>query len=247
MLKTGRPSSTRDDERGAHLVPAKLEPMMVAHLALTGDRAQNARWRAQLEAIRQADAVDAAPDPQSKAILANKDAWKQMRVTGRLGSVFGLGLGSLWLAWLLPTYAVGHGFGWLAAASFLLPVPIAYKVGRKLWESASLAGMRDLGERPSFKKRLAVMARSMFRAFNAGFGFGFTLVFLTTLITWFMTPAPTLLAELMLDLRDGAIIGTFTGTISMVLAPLIGRGIPPGQSGLRSLGAGASLASFADD
>lgn len=247
MLKTVHPPGTCEESRALQTVPAKLQPMMWAHLVLTGDRAQSARWSAQLEAIRQADAVDAAPDPETKAILANKGAWKQMRLTGRLGSVFGMGLGSFWLAWLLPTYAVGHGFGWLAASAFMLPVPIAWKVGRKLWERASVAGMRDLGQRPSFRKRLNVMGRSLFRAFNAGFGFGFSLVFLTTLITWFMTPAPTLAAELLFDLRDGAMIGTITGCVSMMLAPLVARGIPPGDSSMRALGPGASLASFDED
>jgi len=238
---------TREEAGKSRKVPTKLEPMMLAHLVLTGDQAQQARWRAQLDAIRQADAISAAPDPETKAILANKSAWRQMRVTGKLGATFGLGLGTFWMAWLLPTYAVGHGFGWLAAATFLLPVPLAWKFGRRLWEQASLAGMRDLGERPSLRKRLNVVFRSMFRAFNAGFGFGFSLVFLTTLITWFMTPAPTLAAELLSDAWLGSIAGLVTGSMSMMLAPLVGRGVPPGDGQVRALGPGASLANLDDD
>lgn len=242
MPKTDTALMSRDDKRESRKLPAKLEPMMLAHLALTGDQAQQARWRNQLEAIRQADAIAEAPDPETKAILANRDAFRQMRITGKLGATFGLGLGTFWMAWLLPTYAVGHGFGWLAAATFLLPVPIAWKFGRWLWEQASLAGMRDLGTRPSLRKRLNVVFRSMFRAFNAGFGFGFSLVFLTTLITWFMTPAPTLAAELLSDAYHGSVAGLITGFMSMMLAPLVGRGIPSGEDEVPALGASTPLA-----
>ncbi len=247
MLKSQLTTTADDTRSTTESPPSKLEPMMWAHLALTGDRAQNARWRSQLEAIRQADAVAHAPDPETKAVLANKLAWRQMRITGRLGATFGLGLGSFWLAWLLPTYAIGHGFGWLAASAFLLPVPLAWRFGRRLWEQASVAGMRDLGERPSMRKRLAVVGRSLFRSFNAGFGFGFSLVFLNALVTWFMTPAPTLAIELLTDGYQASVAGVISGGLSMMLAPIVQRSLPSPNSDGHSLGAGAPLAMLDDD
>lgn len=215
----------REDDETRPL-PARLEPLMLTHLALTGDADQYNEWRDRVESVLQADAVEAAPDPESKAILASKPAWRQMRETGKLGALYGLGIGSLWMTWLIPMYAIEHGFGWLAGLSFLLPIPIAWRFGRRLWERAALAGMRDLGRRPSLRKRLRTGVKSLFRSFSAGFGFGFTLVFLQALITWFMTPAPTFLQELLWDGFHATIAGTITGTMGMMLGPLVGRAAP---------------------
>ena len=248
MPKSEHAIAHREERRASGKLPATLEPMLLAHLVLTRDRAQNARWRAQLESIRQANAVDAAPDPETKAILAHRGAWRQMRVTGSLGTLFGLSLSTFWMAILLPMYAIGHGFGWWVAASFLLPIPVAWKFGRKLWEQASVAGMRDMGTRPSLQRRMKVGLRSMFRAFNAGFGFGFSLVFLQTLITWFLTPAPTFAAELLADASDGAVAGVIIGSMSAMLAPLVARGVPGTEDDDRpALGTGSALARIDED
>jgi hypothetical protein len=248
MPKSERAIVPREDGRSSKKLPALVEPMMMAHLVLTRDRAQHARWKAQLEAIRQADAVDAAPDPETRAILADRGAWQQMRATGQLGTLFGLSLSMFWMALLIPLYALGHGFGWLAASTFLLPIPLAWRFGRKLWEQASLAGMRDLGRSPGLQRRMKVGLRSMFRAFNAGFGFGFALVFLQTLITWFMTPAPTFAAELLADASDASVAGVIIGSMSAMLAPLVARGVPGTDDDERpALGAGSALARLDDD
>ncbi len=202
---------------------------MMVHLALTGDSKQHKHWRDRVESIAQADAVDAARDPETKALLADKGAWEQMRATGKFGANFGLALGALWMSVLMPLYAVAHGFGWLASMAFLLPVPVAWRFGRRLWERAAVRGMRDLGKRPSLRKRMRTAMRSVARSFSAGFGFGFGLVFLQALITWFMTPAPTLIEELLIDAFHGSIAGLVTGSFSMLLAPLIGRQAPSNE------------------
>lgn len=204
--------------------------MMLAHLAVSGDPSQFKRWKNRIETILQADAIDAAKDPEIKQLLANKEAWSQMRATGKFGANFGLGLGALWMSVLLPLYAVGHGFGWPAALTFLLPVPVAWKFGRWLWERAALKGMRDLGRRPSLKRRMKTALKSMGRSFGAGFGLGFTLVFLQALITWFMTPAPTLIGELMTDALHGSYAGIASGFFSVLLSPLVGRRAPTKES-----------------
>lgn len=215
-----------NDEDAPRPLPATLEPMMLTHLMVTGDTGQYNEWRDRVEAILQAEAVDEAQDPESKALLANKHAWRQMRETGKLGALYGLGIGSLWMTCLIPLYAIEHGFGWLAGLSFLLPVPFAWRTGRRLWERASLAGMKDLGRRPSLRKRVRTMMRSVFRSFSAGFGFGFTLVFLQALITWFMTPAPTIFQELLWDAYHATLAGTVSGAMGVMLAPLVGRSAP---------------------
>jgi hypothetical protein len=202
---------------------------MLVHLAVTGDSKQHKQWRDRVEAIAQADAVDAARDPETKALLADKHAWEQMRATGKFGANFGLALGALWMSVLMPLYAVAHGFGWLASMAFVLPVPMAWRFGRKLWERAAVKGMRDLGKHPSLRKRMRTAVRSVARSFGAGFGFGFALVFTQALITWFMTPAPTLILELLIDARDGFWAGIITGFFSMLLAPLVGRQAPSNE------------------
>jgi hypothetical protein len=191
---------------------------MLVHLAVTGDTKQHKRWRDRVESIAQAEAVDDARDPETKSLLADRHAWEQMRATGKFGANFGLALGALWMSVLMPLYAVAHGFGWLASMAFMLPVPMAWRFGRRLWERAAVKGMRDLGKRPSLRKRI-----------TAGFGFGFALVFLQALITWFMTPAPTLIEEILIDAFHGSIAGTVTGVFSMLLAPLVGRQAPSNE------------------
>ncbi len=222
-------------------VPWRLEPLMWAHFFFSGDGNQHLAWRDHLESIRQADAIASADDPEERALYADKDAWQQMRITGRLATVFGLSLSTFWLAWLIPLYAIGHGFGWLAGLSFLLPIPIAWRVGTRLWERAALLGMKDMGKRPSVARRVRTAIRSLWRSFGAGFGFGFTLVFLQTLITWFMTPADTFLAELLFDAKDACVGGTLTGTMSVMLAPLVARARPQRENELLGGGSGQRL------
>ena len=227
MTRTLVPKSPPEDDRPKPAeLPARLEPLMVAHYALTGDSEQYTQWREKIETIRQTEALARAEDPESRAILLERSAWQQMRITGKLGTLFGLGLSSFWMAWLLPVYALWHGFGWMAALTFLLPIPIAWRVGRRLWERAALAGMKDLGKRPNLRRRVKTAFRSVARSFGAGFGFGFTLVFLQALITWFMTPAPTLLEELIVDGFSGTVAGLVSGAMGVMLAPLVGRPAP---------------------
>src|SRR5688500_8689332 len=202
---------------------------MLVHLAVSGDTKQHKRWRDRIESIAQADAVDQARDLETKALFADKHAWEQMRTIGKFGANFGLALGALWMSVLMPLYAVAHGFGWFASMAFMLPVPVAWRFGRRLWERAAVKGMRDLGKRPSLRKRMRTAMRSVVRSFSAGFGFGFALVFLQALITWFMTPAPTLIEELIIDAFHGSIAGGVTGLFSMLLAPLVGRQAPSNE------------------
>lgn len=213
-------------EDTSETLPAIVEPLMALHLLITQDTEQNRHWNDRIEAIRQASAVEAAPDPPSKRLLASRAAWDEMRTTGQLGATLSIGLGAAWMAWLVPLYAIGHGFGWLAALTYLLPVPLATRVARTLWERASLAGMRDLGQRPTLRQRLATLARGTIRSFGAGFGFGFTLTFLQGLISAFMTPEPTLIAELVADAAFATVAGMVSGTLSTIMAPLVSRAAP---------------------
>jgi hypothetical protein len=219
-------TTSRSNER----LPLHLEPMMMLHLAVTGDVEQRRRWREQIETILQAQAIDRHYDPEARALLARDRVWRRIRATGKAATVMNLALGAAWMAWLIPVYAIGHGFGWAAALTYLLPVPLAWKVGRRLFEDATLRGMIERGRRPG--KRLAVLLRSIFRAMVAGYGFGFTLVFLQGLISAFMTPLPTLGAELFWDAFDGSVAGTIAAGISASLAPLLARDAPSSTSAL---------------
>lgn len=211
-------SETRD-------LPMRLEPMMLAHLALTGDVAQQKRWREQLEVIRQTQAIAEEDDPETRALLLGDKAWAQIRTTGLVGALLNGGLGVMWLSMLVPMYAIGHGFGWLASLTLALPLPIAWKVSRRLFERSARKGMRALRRRDGAARRLAVFAANLPRTAVAGFSFGFVLMFLQGLLTWFMTPAPTIGLELWTDFYYAVLAGTITGGASMAMAPLASR--PP--------------------
>jgi hypothetical protein len=206
-------------------LPARVEPMMIAHLALTGDVTQHREWKDRVEAILQMQAIEREQDPEMRRLLSRTRVWKQIRAAGKTGAITSMALGTAWMTWLIPVYALDHGFGWLAALSYLLPVPIAWRIGRKLWEKAALQGMKDNGPYPSLLKRMNAVRRGLVRSMVAGFSFGFTLVFLQGLISWFMTPAPTLGLELYLDALIGAMGGVLAAGASTVLTPLVSR--PP--------------------
>lgn len=198
--------------------------MMLAHLALSGDLVQQKEWQSQIETILQTQAIDREPDLEKKRLLARDRVWKNMRRNGRIGAIFNLSLSTGWLSILLPMYAVGHGFGWLAALTFLLPVPIAWKVARRAFERATLNTTKDAGDRSlTLGQKLAILPRASLRTAAAGFAFGATLVFLQGLITWFMTPAPTLIEELLIDGLHALYAGSITGAASMALAPLLAQ------------------------
>lgn len=223
MAKDGESIET-SDEKPSNL-PVRLEPMMLAHLALTGDGKAYKSWRERVEAIQHQRDVDLAPDSECREILEDRDAWLQMKTTGRLGSAFGMGLALLMMSTFLPIYAVTYQVG-LLALLLLLPLPFAWRLGILLWEDAALGGMKDVGKKPTLKRRMRALGRAILRGFGAGFGFGFTLVFMQLLLTWFITPAPTLMAELAADTLDATRAGTVFGAFGMLLAPLISRGTP---------------------
>lgn len=237
------PAPTASDAEPERL-PARLEPMMLAHLAVTGDTKQYRQWRDRIEEVRHHQAIVDAPDTECREILREKEAWLQVRTIGHLGASFGLGLGFMWMSVFLPLFAAQQGLAWWQLLPMFLPIPVAWKVGAGLWEDASLAGMRDVGKRPTMKRRLRALAKSLVRGFGAGFGFGFTLVFLQGLMTYIfgLNPAPTLLAELASDAYVGTIAGAVSGTFGMLLAPMVARGAPSVEEGEpeRALGPGSS-------
>lgn len=226
-----------EDTKQLAKIPARLEPMMLTHLLITGDVAQFKRWKAELETIRQTEAVHLERDPFLKRILRRPDAWRRVRHTGKLGAMLGLGLGFVWMSWLIPVYATGHGFGWPAALAYLLPVPLAWRVGRALFERSTLAGMRENRRGASLRRRVSAWLKGAGRSYASGFGFGFTLTFLQGLISWFMTPAPTLGQELMIDLMFGTWCGMLAGGAAVVMTPLVIQPAPVDEtSSLPELG-----------
>ena len=76
---------------------------------------------------------------------------------------------------------------------------------------------------------VAVQALVTGLATGAAYGLialGFTLVFLQGLISWFMTPAPTLWLELYYDVVNALWGGAIAGTLSVGLGPLLCRKAP---------------------
>lgn len=225
---------TKDDaistasESAPERLPARVEPMMLTHLAVTGDFSQYRKWRHRIEEVRHQHAIADAPDTECREILREKEAWLQMRTIGSLGAAFGLGLGFMWMSVYLPLFAHQQGLAWWQLIPFFLPIPVAWRVGSRLWEDASLAGMRDVGKRPTMRRRLRALAKSLVRGFGAGFGFGFTLLSLQSLMTYVfgLNPAPTLLQELAAGVYAGTVAGAVSGTFGMLLAPMIARGSP---------------------
>ncbi len=205
-------------------LPARLEPMMLTHLALSGDTAQYRQWRDRVEAILHSQAVADAPDTESREILSERQAWLQMRTVGSLGTAFGTGLALMWLSVFLPFFATHFGLAWWQVLPLLLPLPIAWRVGSHLWEDASLAGMRDVGKKPTIKRRLKALFRGLFRGYGAGFGFGFSLLSLQGLVSLLFGLNPSI--SLIEVLQGGIMGGAMAGTFGMLLAPMVARGAP---------------------
>ena len=213
-------------------LPARTEPMMLTHLALTGNVEQYVEWRDRVERVRQAEAVDRAADPETKSLLASRPAWDQMRETGTLGAMAGLGMAAMWLAGLMNYFATVEGIGWLASCVYLLPLPIAWSVSRRLWERAALQGMKDHVGQLTLRKCVRGFVRSLAWSFGAGFGFGFTLLLIQALISWFITPYGNIMGELGLALAYAVGAGTITGMMGTIMSPVIARPAPEPDAGL---------------
>lgn len=221
-------------------LPWYTAPLMLTHLAVTRDLDQHRAWRERVEGIKMVEALTRVRGHKVRAMLRRPRVWSMVRRSSQVAATTNLAAASPWILWLVPLYAAGHGFGWLAALTFLLPVPIAWMVARRLYEDAAIASLREANleqERGLTPTRRWISGAA--RSFTAGFGFGFTLLFLQGLISWFMTPAPTLAMELLLDAYLATVAGVFSGGVSMLAAPLIahtgraaltaGRHAPPRQ------------------
>lgn len=212
-------------DNGPKRLPWYTGWLLMTHLALSRDMAQHRTWKTQVEGLRMMDTLERVDGPRTRAALRRPHVWRKVRRVGAVGASLSLAASAPWMLWLLPAYALGHGFGWLAALSFLLPVPLAWKVGRRLYESATINSMQD-AERSGPLASVLRWSNSTARTFGAGFGFGFTLIFLQGLITWFMTPASSLALELYLDLYLALVGGGLLGMVSTVVSPLVATSGP---------------------
>lgn len=220
------PQPEDDSEDRRRDLPMLLEPLMLAHTALTGDVQQYQEWKSRIRDVKHQRDIEEAPDTESRSILKEVEAWAQMKATGRLGTAFGMGLGLLWTSHLIWYFGTYLGKGWPAALLMLLPLPFAWKVGTRLWERASLAGMRDIGRRATASRRLKALLKGVFRGFGAGFGFSFTLVLSQLLLSWFVNPAPTLAMEIASDTWWALWAGMMGGGFGILLSPLLAQGAP---------------------
>ena len=203
-----------------------LAPLMYAHLLMTADLPQHRAWRDRLEKIEQANELAEATDPKERALLARPEAWKDIRRMSWWAAAFTFGYAS-WVSYgLVADYAVGFGFGYVAAGTYLLPLPLAWMVGRKLYQQGTLSVMKYLGASPDGSRQVKSWMWAMLMAFGAGFGFMFTLTFIQGLISWFMTPAPTLWLEIYMDITNAAEAAVRAGFFSSVMWPLLCRKAP---------------------
>jgi len=196
-------------------------PLVYTHLFLTGDLKQHRQWVDRLEKIEQAEAVACESDWKRKGILSRPAAWKKIRMLSKWATNYGLVFAAMWTGWLVWGYAVALQFGWLKAAMYLLPLPLAWSVGRGLFQSNIASSMEALGPSPTLGQRAKETARSTARSFGAGFTAAFTLVFLQGLISWFMTPAPTIALELWLDFVDALQAALYGGVAASLMGPLL--------------------------
>jgi hypothetical protein len=146
--------------------------------------------------------------------------------------MWGFLLAAYWTGYLVHGYAVYLGFGWLAAASYLLPMPLAWSLGRELFRSNVASNMAALGPAPTLAQRGRRMAWSTGGCALAGFAAAFTLVFLQGLISWFMTPAPTLALELWYDFIDALKMAVLGGAGTAMLGPLLTVKLPGSSEAL---------------
>lgn len=203
-----------------------LTPLMYAHLLLTRDWSQHKAWGDKLEKIEQTNELAETTDPAERALIARPEVWKEIRRMSWWATNFTLLYCAVETARLISDYAVGFGFGWLAAGTYALPIPMAWLVGRRLFQNGSLSVMKYLGTNPSGGKQAKSWFRAMAAAFFAGFGFGFALTFVQGLISWFMTPAPTLWLELYMDVTNAFWAALPAGLVSSVMWPLLCRRAP---------------------
>ena len=216
-LSSERPKPTK--------LPFYVKPLVWLYGLFSKDKLAQKDWLNRIDAIEQADAIDKAHIDE-KAILADPKSWQRLKSSSFLATAGTMTLGIWWVSWLIPVYAIYHGFGWLVASAYLLPIPIAWRLGRRLWMQAGLEGMRELGPKPDMQQRLNTLSKSMLRGMVAGGSMAFTLVFLQGLISWFMTPADTIVQELLLDFFHGSIAAAIGASMGAILAPLASRAAP---------------------
>jgi hypothetical protein len=206
---------------------------MVLHRVMTGERRQYVVWRERLERILKSHRLTRARSSMLRRVIAHEPAWRRARGFGRLGTFVVLGIATYITLQFSLIYSQLFNFGvwpWLLFVPPLLPAGI---VAKRALENAALGTMASThGDTESARSRSAALS-GVLRTFWAGFAGGFSLVFLQGLLSCFLTPAPTLLQELLLDvgfgLQHGVMFGVFTAPLGLVLGrrPLDPRSLPP--------------------
>ena len=129
---------------------------------------------------------------------------------------------------LMTDYAVGFGFGYAAASSYLLiPLPLAWLVTRPLYRRAALAIMRMLGPAPGVVHWARALVAAGVASATLAFVFQFVVVFVQGGISWFMTPAPSLMAELHMDVMNALEAAIRAGAIASLMPVVLCRRVPP--------------------
>jgi hypothetical protein len=211
-------------------------PLMLTHRALTGDRKQYGLWRERLERVLQSHRLAKARSSTLRRVIAHTPAWRRARGFGRIGTFVVLGIGSFVAFKFSFLYSQFLNFGvwpWLLFVPPLVPAGI---MAKRALENAALGSMAATGGHDEGARSRSAAVSGVLRSFWAGFVGGYSLLFLQGLLSWFLTPAPTLAQELLLDatfaLPYGVLFGMFTAPLGLLLGrkPLDPKSLPAAPS-----------------
>ena len=216
-------------------------PLMAVHRLLTGDRKQHGIWKDRLDRVLQLQRLRRARGSMLRKVIAHQPAWRRARGFGRMGTFVVVGLGAYITAQLGFIYSELLHFGIWPWLLFVPPLIPAGMVAKRALENAALGSMAaTTGNNEAARSRRAAWS-GVVRSFCAGFTGGFSLLFLQGLLSWFLTPAPTLAQELFLDVRFAATYGVLFGVIAAPLGLVLGRrpldprSLPPAPSAVALL------------
>lgn len=198
-----------------------LVPLIYAHYWATQDGEQHADWKQRIDKAAHCDALVSTTDPDEKRILSNPLAWRSIQSTSWWATMLSLLASSYGTYTIVENYAIGLGYGPAVASAFLLPIPVAWAVGRSLYKKTKLRVMAHLGNKPTPKDHFTSWFVAAAGSFGAGAGFGFTLTFLQGLISWFTTPASSVGMEIFIDATAGLNAALTAGMVSAMFLPLM--------------------------
>ncbi|MBI2568986.1 MAG: hypothetical protein HYV63_18355 [Candidatus Schekmanbacteria bacterium] len=192
-------------------------PLMWVDRLLSGDVSQHREWRQRLARIERTESLFAERNPRKRALIANPGRWRRIRRFGTAGLVMSLLPTTAFTVFWTWIYVTEHQLGLLPFVLFGLPMLLLPIIARDRFERAGLNAMAATRGSTMGSRRASAAVSGLVRSFLAGFAAGGAVVFIQALLTWFMTPAPTIGQEIVQDLLDAGQWGVITGLVTSVL------------------------------